>query len=112
MGSAETDVPQPLAAALGGCIRLCEETVEAYAAEDPGARDTPFAAAVLLAAAAIRTAAETPADDPRREVSLLIAENVAREASDAVRAHGLDARLLRCAEALDRAAFLCERARR
>ena len=91
--------------------RLCEETLESYRGDEATTGRT-FFSAVMLAVATFERAAASEPDDPSRELSLLIAQTVGREAAQTIRAHGLDPRLLRCSEACERAANLCELALR
>jgi hypothetical protein len=94
----------PFVYGLERCIAVCERTLEAFVAESD--QSTPFARPILRATAALQAALGTEADE-LRDVSLAIASDLAGEAA-AIRRHGLDERLLRCAEACERAAFLCE----
>src|SRR4051794_40984985 len=107
----EPGVASQLSRDLGRCAETCEQILASYVADNPEAATTPFAAVVMLAVAGMQTACEAAADDEsRREASLLIAGSLARDATATVRAYGLDDRVLSCADALDRAAFLCESA--
>jgi hypothetical protein len=94
-------------ASLARCIAACEATLASYEEEPDG--DSPFAGAIMRTTAALRTALtmHTRAEE-LCEISLSIAAATARETAAAIRRHGLDERLLRCAEACERAAFLCE----
>jgi len=110
--------------ALGGVIDVCEETLDAYAESRPDIASSKFGGVVLLAVAAFETVIATRADDPRRSLSLMIAATLGRDAAAALRGHVLafqppehdvpgghaDDNLLRCAEACERGATLCEQA--
>ena len=76
----------PLAGGLARCISVCRATPAAYAEGQEA-----DSASVHSRAEELRLAAAT-----------------ARETAAAIRRHGQDERLLRCAEACERAAFLCE----
>jgi hypothetical protein len=95
----------PFVYGLERCIAVCERTLEAYVAE--GDQSTPFAGPILRATAALQAALGTEVDE-LGDLSLAIASDLAREAAATIRRHGLDERLLRCAEACERAAFLCK----
>jgi len=103
------DVHSPLAEALQPSVRVCESTLEAYRndAESSGAS---FLAAVVLALAGIERAIESSRGDPTHDAVLLIASTLCRQAADSIRAHGLEADLVRCAGACERAAQICEAA--
>jgi hypothetical protein len=91
-------------------IDVCQETLDAYAQSRPEIASSKFAGVVFLAMAGFETAIRTPEDDPRRGVSLMIASSLGRDAAEAVRQHGPNDDLLRCAEACERGATLCETA--
>jgi hypothetical protein len=97
-----------LAEALVRCVRVCEATLEDYGAEEE--TGTQLVSSLVLAVAGVERAVEADADDPGRPASLAIAATLCRDAAGSVRRYGLDPSLLRCAEACDRAAYLCERA--
>ena len=107
----ELTVSSLLAAALSRCAAICEQTLEAYVAADPGLAGSPFGRALMAAVAALQTAAEAEERDwVRRETTLAVAAVLAEDAAVLLRGHGLDERLLRCAAACERAACLCENA--
>jgi hypothetical protein len=103
------DVHSPLAEALQPSVQICETTLEAYRdeAESSGAS---FFAAVVLALAGLERAVESSYGDPTHDASLLIAASLCREAASSIRKHGVDDALVRCAEACERAAHICEAA--
>ena len=78
----------------------------------PDAADrSPAAVALMRATAALEAALRLHTGDAEvRELALRVAANLARDAARELRASGLDERLLRCADACERAAFLCDRA--
>ena len=97
-----------LSVRLMRCASVCEETLVSCLDK----RDRAMArhlSPVMVAIAAIEQAAESRPDDPMHEVALTIAAMLCREAGEQIRSRaGLDSRLLRCAEACDRAVRLCE----
>lgn len=100
-----------LSGALSRAAEVCAETIAAYRDEAAPPRDRRFVSALLLAIGALETAATADEEDGlRREIALDVAASLARDAAEAVRARGLDERLLRCAAACERAAHLCEAA--
>lgn len=103
-------VHSPLAEALQPAVRVCEATLEAYRNDAESLSGASFFAAVVLALAGIERAIESGNGDPTHDASLLIAASLCREAASGVRRHGLDADLLRCADACERAAHICEAA--
>ncbi len=105
-----TDVQSPLSEALHPSLRICESTLEAYREEAESKTGASFFAAVILAVAGMERAVESSYDDPTHDASLLIAASLCREAASSVRKHGLDVDLLRCADACERAAHICESA--
>jgi hypothetical protein len=100
-------VHSQLAEALRPSVRICEATLEAYREEAESSSDS-FFAAVVLALAGLERAVESSYGDPTHDASLLIAASLCREAASSVRKHGLDTELLRCADACERAAHICE----
>jgi hypothetical protein len=111
MGSCpRTAVHSPLSDALQPSVRVCEATLEAYRNDAESPTGASFFAAVVLALAGIERAVDSGNGDPTHDASLLIAASLCREAASSVRKHGLDANLLRCADACDRAAHICEAA--
>jgi hypothetical protein len=101
-------VHSPLAEALQSSVRICESTLEAYRGDaESGA---PFLAAIVLALAGIDRALDSSAGDPTHDASLLIAASLCHEAARSIRTHGFDADLLRCADACERVAHICESA--
>lgn len=99
-----------LADALQPSVRVCESTLETYRDEAESASGGSFLPSVVLALAGIERAIESGNGDPTHDASLLIAASLCREAASSVRRHGLDADLLRCADACERAAHICEAA--
>ncbi len=97
-----------LPGALSRAAEVCAETIEAYRNETAPPQDRRFVSALLLAIGSLETAAADEEDALRREIALAVAASLARDAAEAVRARGLDERLLRCAAACERAAHLCE----
>lgn len=111
MGSSpHTPVHSPLAEALQPSVRACESTLEMYRDDADSASGAAFFSAVVLALAGIERAIESNDGGPTHDASLLIAASLCHEAARSVRKHGLDARLLRCADACERAAHICEAA--
>ena len=109
MGSRpDAHVHSPLAEALQPCVRVCEATLEVYRDEAESPTGASFFATVVLALAGIERAVESSLGDPTHDVCLLLAASLCHEASSSIRRHGLDADLLRCAGACDRAAHICE----
>ena len=105
----EVNAGSPLAEKLLRCASVCEETLEAYR----GTEETTgkqFFSSVMRAIAGIERVVATELDDASAEVALVICATLSREAADTVRAHGIDERLLRCADACERAADLCHAA--
>jgi len=103
------DVHSPLAAALQPPMHICQTTLEAYR-EDAESSGASFYAGVVLALAGIERAIESSRGDPTHDASLLIAASLCRQAAGSMRAHDLDDDLLRCADACERAAQICEAA--
>lgn len=100
-------------AGLVEAAATCERTLRAFADDYPRAVEAPFASALLLAVAAMQTAAASlDTGPPRRETALLLAGRLAREAAEAARRHGHQAALAPCIEACERAAALCDDALR
>jgi hypothetical protein len=111
MGSCpDIQVHSPLADALQPSMRLCELTLDAYREEAESATGSVFFASVVLAVAGMERAIESANDDSTHDASLLIAASLCRDAVSSIRKHGFDANLLRCADACDRAAHICEAA--
>jgi len=109
MGSSpHIDVQSPLAVALQPTVRICESTLDTYRDEAESESGASFFAAVVLALAGMKRAVESGYGDPDHDASLLIAASLCREAASSVRRHGLDTGLLRCADACERAAHICE----
>lgn len=108
MGAASEEAP--LAQMLRRCAEICEQSLREAWGDPP--RSTPATSTIVLATSALQEAAAADADpDGRnRQIRLTIAATLAREALTVVRASGLEEPVLRCAEALDRAVSLCERA--
>lgn len=98
-----------LAAELERCAQLCVDTVELHV--ERGVEDVGRAvvSALLLAAAALETAARVvDGNEPARAPALMIAGTLARDAIDAAERHGLDETLLVCVASLRRVVALCE----
>lgn len=89
-------------------MRACESTLEAYRDDAESQSGASFFTAVVLALAGMERAVESSYGDPTHDASLLIAASLCREAAGSIRRHGLDAGLLRCADACERAAHICE----
>lgn len=106
----DTHVHSPLAEALQSSVRVCEATLASYRDDAAPPTDASFFAAVVLALAGIERAVESTSGDPTHDASLLIAASLCREAASSIRRHGLDTDLLRCADACERAAHICESA--
>lgn len=105
-----TSVQSPLVDALQPPVRVCEATLEAYRDQAESQTGASFFAAVALAIAGMERAVESSYGDPTHDASLLIAASVCREAASSIRRHGLDEGLLRCADACERAAHICQAA--
>ncbi|HEY3542823.1 MAG TPA: hypothetical protein VGK79_09780 [Gaiellaceae bacterium] len=100
-----------LAVELERCARLCEDTAERYVDEHGERVGADVVSALMLAAAAMDTAAG--ADDhggPVRDTALLITATLAVDAIDAAERHGLDEGLLLCVASLRRVSARCEAA--
>jgi hypothetical protein len=108
--SSHIHVQSPLADALQPSVRICEATLELYRGEAESQTGASFFAAVVLAVAGMDRAVEASDGDPTYDASLLIAASLCREAASSIRRHGLDDGLLRCADACERAAHICEAA--
>lgn len=96
-----------LADTLRECAGVCTRTLEACIAA--GESERPYLSALMLAAAGLERAADTPAADPSRDLSLVIASTLAAEAAAVLRGAG-DDHLSEAAGAAERAASLCRRA--
>jgi hypothetical protein len=107
----EDDPAGALAARLIRCADVCDEALQTYHAIRNRIAYS-FVGSLLFAAAAIRRAAASEPDDPTHCIALHVAGLAATEAAAAARAHGFDPLLLRCADACDRAAYLCSDALR
>lgn len=108
---AERDLSSVLAHGLERCAGVCRRTLESYEPAGGGtaAPNSELAVALLRTTAALQAALRLHTRDAEvRGVSLRIACNLARETAVRLRAAGLDARLLRCADACERVAYLCE----
>ena len=105
----EAGTGSSLAANLRECVSVCEHTLALYR-ESEETTGKSFFSAVMLAMAGIERVIDAEDAGQEREVSLMIAASLAREAAQTVRRHGLDEQLLRCADACVRAALLCEKA--
>lgn len=98
-----------LAAELERCARVCEQTAEFYVDRHGDAVGADVVSGLLLAAAALETAA-TAVDQngPARETALMIAATLARDAIGAAERRGLDETLLHCVASLRRVVALCD----
>lgn len=105
-----TDVHSPLAEALQPSLRRCEKTLEAFRDDADSPAGESFVAAIVLAVAGIERAIASSHGDPTHDASLLIAASLCREAAGSIRKRGFDVDLLRCADACERAAHVCESA--
>jgi hypothetical protein len=105
-----SDVQPPLAEALEPCVRICEATLELYRDQAESQTGASFFAAIVLALAGIERAVASSDGDLTHDASLLIAASLCREAASSIRKHGLDEGLLRCADACERAAHICQAA--
>jgi len=102
-----------LAVELEQCARLCEDTAERYVERHPDGIGADVVSALMLAAAAMETAARADdLGDPTRDTALLITATLAADAIDAAERHGLDDGLLLCVAALRRVSARCEAAMR
>jgi hypothetical protein len=105
------NAPQPpLTSALRRAIDVCEQTLEELQQEPGDFTDSAFLRATLLAVGAFETALHADGREGQRDVRLMIAATLGKQAAEPARVHGLDERALRFAEACDSAAFLCESA--
>ncbi|MES1248936.1 MAG: hypothetical protein ABUS54_14820 [Actinomycetota bacterium] len=98
-----------LAAELESCARHCEETAAGYIDRHGEGAKTDVVSALLLAAAALDTAATAlgeGGDTP--PTALLIASTLVRDAIAAAERRGLDESLLHCVVDLRRIAALLE----
>ena len=99
-----------LAAELDRCARLCEDTAAIYVERRGEAVRAEVVSGLLLAAAAMDTAARAMAERSRlRTTALLITMTLAGDAVEAAERRGLDELLLDCVSALRRVRELCER---
>jgi hypothetical protein len=99
-----------LAAELERCARLCEDTAELYVERHGDAVSADVVSGLLLAAAAMETAARV-VDDSRpahATTALMIAATLARDAIAAAERRGLDETLLLCVASLRRVVALCD----
>ena len=97
-----------LAHRLRRCIESCEQTLNAYLVKE-AETTPPFVDALMLAIGAMQAAIRMQTYDRElRQASLRIAAMLAREGASTVRRYGLDDELLNCADACERAAFICE----
>jgi len=97
-----------LARRLRRCIESCEQTLNAYTAKE-AETTPPFVDALMLAIGGMQAAIRMQTYDRElRQASLRIAAMLAREGASTVRRYGLDDELLNCADACERAAFICE----
>jgi hypothetical protein len=98
-----------LAAELERCARVCENAAELYVERQGDAAGADVVSALLLAAAAVETAAAVVEQNgPARETALMIAATLARDAIDAAERRGLDETLLHCVASLRRVIELCD----
>jgi hypothetical protein len=98
-----------LAAELERCSRICEETAEVHVERHGDAVGADVVSGLLLAAAALQTAAGVVEQNgPARETALMIAATLARDAIAAAERRGLDETLLHCVASLRRIVALCD----
>ena len=102
----------PPALTLSRCVDVCAATLERYDLADRPIAETPFAAALLPAIAAMEVATTIRAGDSRLDGALHVVISTASTAAVAARSHGLDPALLRRAGALDRAVAISSAALR
>jgi hypothetical protein len=105
----DTHVHSPLAEALQPTVRVCESTLDTYRHDAESETGAAFFASVVLAVAGMERAIESSCD-PTHDASLLVAASLCHEAASSIRKHGLDSNLLRCADACERAAYICKAA--
>jgi hypothetical protein len=98
-----------LATELERCARICEHTAEIYVERHGDAVGADVVSGLLLAAAALETAAGVVEQNgPAREIGLMIAATLARDAIAAAERRGLDETLLHCVASLRRVVALCD----
>lgn len=98
-----------LAAELERCARVCEGAAGLYAERQGDAVGAEVVSGLLLAVAALETAASVVEQDgPARETALMIAATLARDAIEAAERRGLDETLRHAVAALRRVAELCD----
>lgn len=98
----------PLSVGLQRCVDVCEQVLERYMRAEVAA-SAGFVGTVIAATAAVQAVLDAERDDSELLAAVkATAANVCRAAATTIRSSGLDDDLLRCAEACDRAAFLCE----
>ena len=98
-----------LAAELARCARVCEDAADLYVERHGHAVGADVVSGLLLAAAALETAASVVEQNgPARETALMIAATLARDAIDAAERRGLDETLLHCVASLRRVIELCD----
>jgi hypothetical protein len=108
---ADRDLGSALAHGLERASAVCRRTLEAYAPAGSSAESSAAAAALMRATAALEAALRLHTRDVEvRGIALRVAATLTREAARELRASGFDERLLRGADACERAAFLCEQA--
>lgn len=99
-----------VAAELERCARQCEHTASVYIERHGDAVATDVVSALLLAAAAMDTAARAVEEKaPTAETALLIVSTLARDALAAAERRGLDESLLHCVASLRRLVTLLVR---
>jgi hypothetical protein len=98
-----------LAAELERCARVCEDAAQHYGGRRASVPGADVVSALLLAAAALETAARVvDGNSPAEATALMIAATLARDAIDAAERHGLDETLLHCVSSLRRVVVLCD----
>lgn len=98
-----------LAAELEQCARVCEGAAELYVERHGDAVSADVVSALLLAVAALETAAAVVEQNaPAQETALMIAATLARDAIEAAERRGLDETLLHAVASLRHAADLCD----
>ena len=98
-----------LAAGLERAARRCEETASVYVDRHGDRVDAEVVSALLLASAAMDTAARTIEEEgPSATTALLIASTLVRDALAAAERRGLDESLLDCVNELRRVGRLLD----
>lgn len=99
-----------LAAALDRCARLCEDTAQLYVERHGDRVDAEIVSGLLLAAAAMDTAAGVFEERGiAASTALMITSTLTADAIRAAERRGLDESLLHCVAELRRVGSLCDR---